>query len=95
MDIRAKNAQFAASARENAGKPRIRNPKSATVEDADETVESRQTARARGRNIVKPARADRVKKQVGGGLSGNKVALALIVFVVVGGVFFELMRAFL
>lgn len=84
-DIRAKNAQFAASARENAGKPRIRHPKSATVEDGDESAESRQAARARGRNIVKPARADRAKKQLGGGLSGNKLALALIVFVVVGG----------
>ncbi|CDU25822.1 uncharacterized protein SPSC_05993 [Sporisorium scitamineum] len=96
-DIKAKNAQFAATARENAGKPRIRNTASTDGEDA--SFEAKQAAAKRGRTNVRPARKDRnavaSKGQLGGSLRNNKLALGLIVFVVVGGVFFELMRLFL
>ncbi|KAJ9476265.1 Autophagy-related protein 13 [Pseudozyma hubeiensis] len=93
-DIKAKNAQFAATARENAGKPRIRTPKKVEGEEVD--GESKQEKQKRGRTNVRPARQDRAaqNKVVGAGLSNNKLALGLIVFVVCGGVFFEMMRLF-
>ncbi|KIS70217.1 uncharacterized protein UMAG_10772 [Mycosarcoma maydis] len=89
-DIRAKNAQFAASARENAGKARVR-----TSKDAPDSVEAKQSQQQGGRNIVKRARSDRRAQNKSAGLSNNKLALGLIVFVVCGGVFFELIRLFL
>ncbi|TKY86536.1 hypothetical protein EX895_004685 [Sporisorium graminicola] len=100
-DIKAKNAQFAASARENAGKPRIRSNAAASSADAgeDASFEAKQAAAKRGRSNVRPARRERnaaaSKGLVGGSLRNNKLALGLIVFVVIGGVFFELMRLFL
>lgn len=90
-DIKAKNAQFAASARENAGKPRIRNSaKDATAaaeSDASTTYEAKTAQAKRARTNVRPARKDRLSqnKVVGAGLSNNKLALGLIVFVVCGG----------
>ncbi|SJX62352.1 uncharacterized protein SRS1_13199 [Sporisorium reilianum f. sp. reilianum] len=101
-DIKAKNAAFAATARENAGKPRIRNTASSgdTAAAGEEgSFEAKQAAARRARSNVRPARKDRIaaanRSAVGAGLRNNKIALALIVFVVVGGVFFELMRLFL
>lgn len=81
-DIRAKNAQFAASARENAGKPRIRASKENVEADGDESLEAKKQTQRRGRNIVKPAKKDRTPPSA---LKNNRVALALICFVVIGG----------
>jgi len=85
-DIKAKNAAFAATARENAGKPRIRNTPSSATEET--THDAKQPAK-RGRTNVRPARRDRLaaanKSALGGSLRNNKLALGLIVFVVVGG----------
>ena len=78
-DIKAKNAQFAATARENAGKPRIRT---STSEDS---LEAKQAAAKRGRTNVRPSREQRMQQKPVGGALSNKWALGLVVFVVCGG----------
>ncbi|SNX84591.1 uncharacterized protein MEPE_03300 [Melanopsichium pennsylvanicum] len=95
--IAAKNNAFALAARENAGKPRIRAKDIPAEEAENETLESKKQRQVKGRNIVKPARKDKLSSSStsGAGLRNNKLALGLIVFVVIGGVFFELMRMFL
>ncbi|PWY99870.1 hypothetical protein BCV70DRAFT_147486, partial [Testicularia cyperi] len=96
-DIKAKNAQFAATARENAGKPRLRQSQLKSEDGQEVSKEQKSRLEQNARRNVKPARNTRAVSSSSVTKSKSplgSLTLAVICFVVVGGVFFELLRLF-
>ncbi|EPQ29270.1 uncharacterized protein PFL1_03025 [Pseudozyma flocculosa PF-1] len=89
--INAKNNQFLEKTRSNAGKARVRAADLVETDENGEPVRRRRAGLEKGRGIVKPPVSERVSKKP----AVSSTTLYLICFVVIGGVFFELLRLFL
>ncbi|KAN0064463.1 hypothetical protein ACQY0O_002089 [Thecaphora frezii] len=87
--IAAKNSQFLARSRSAAGKPRVRAADLVETDENGQVV--RKTGLEKGRGIVRPSQAERTAKKP----AVSSTTLAVICFVVIGGVFFEVIRLFL